>query len=121
LRRRSADDIKSNNVISLWGFDMQKLGTVIGAAVALALSCSAAQSAELILNGNFDSDLLGGAASSWTPGNMVGVGSGNLYNPCCGTSGSPGNMSNQFAAFGWGNLTGVHSISQLLSTVSNAN
>lgn len=80
------------------------------AACAFALAASGAQAAQLITNGDFET----GDLSGWAITGMMGVGTAAIYNPCCGVSGGP--PGNHFAAFGWGNETGVHSISQTLIT-----
>ncbi len=96
----------------------------VGMAVALALTGSAAQAAtNLILNGDFEGFAPGFAlptdpGSAWTVEGMVGVGNGTpaVYGGCCNVEGlNP--LTNQFAAFGWGDIGTTNSISQTLTTV----
>lgn len=69
-------------------------------AVGIALSITApAQATTTILSENFSSGL-----GAFTAIGQVGPATGNDYITCCGTFGSPANMSNPFVAFGSGDL-----------------
>jgi hypothetical protein len=80
-------------------------------AIAAGVLIGAPASSYALTNGDFSSGL-----SGWTKSGTVGVGTEADYNaPAIGGSGNDPSVS-QFAAFGWGNLGGFNSISQVLST-----
>jgi hypothetical protein len=93
------------------------LGFVAGIGGLLGAAASPA-SANLLINGDFET----GALTSWTvnpSGGQVAVYNGYNYQPCCGTTGTPAELSNHFASFGAGDVSiaGV-TISQTFSTTA---
>ncbi len=81
-------------------------------AATLMAFAPAAASATILVNGDFQAASI---TTGWTVSGDVNLGSGPIYNPCCGvTGGVPGNL---FAAFGGGNVTSTNAISQSFATV----
>jgi hypothetical protein len=90
------------------------LGILVGALGLLAITQSPAL-ANLVSNGDFET----GTFSNWTANGAVAVLTGSDYQPCCGTTGSPAELSNHFASFGAGNVAiNGTTIAQTFSTVA---
>jgi hypothetical protein len=86
-------------------------------AAALTVAASGAQAATIV-NGNFET--LGSGIPGWTvsPGNEIIVVPGSAYIPCCGASGTPGELANNFVTFGPGNIANTSTLSQIFSTIA---
>jgi hypothetical protein len=84
---------------------------LLAAAAALSLATPAKSAVNLLANGDFESGILGALPSGWNAtvasGSELLVLKGASYVPCCGASGSPAALANQFAAFGAGNSNNV--------------
>lgn len=73
---------------------------VIASAATAALSVAApAQADTVLVSEDFESSL-----GAFTASGQAVIATGNDYVPCCGTTGSPGNMGNHFVTFGSGNV-----------------
>ena len=69
----------------------------IQALAALMMFTASPAYSQVVLTENFDSGF-----GLFTPTGSVAVANGNAYIPCCGTSGTATNMTNNFVAFGGG-------------------
>jgi len=84
----------------------------LSAALAFAMG-GAANAAELIANGDFESGYTG-----WTPGGQAMLNTAADYVICCGTVGTePAYSTNHFISLGNDDKVGVHKVVQALSTV----
>jgi hypothetical protein len=98
----------------------ERLVLTAGFVAALLGAAGAAQATGLIANGDFEA--AGGSLNGWTvtttqDGNVF-AGTGAIYNPCCGTTGSaPAFTDNHFAAYDSGNVTGSATLSQTFESV----
>lgn len=104
-----------------------KLRTIalVGSAMIGMVAAQAGSAAELIVNGNFEADLITSeTVTGWTitagPTDSVGLSRGLGLAACCGGTGSPSSLLNQYISFGGGN-SGVDdsSISQTFSTTAS--
>jgi hypothetical protein len=92
-----------------------KILLAAAAVSALALAGSV-HAAELIGNGDFEAGF-----TDWSPSGNVAVLTAADYVPCCGTTGTEPNFSNNhFVSFGSGNLAGVDLVSQTFADVLGA-
>jgi opacity protein-like surface antigen len=85
------------------------------ASVCAFCAVAPAQAAvNLLVNGDFESGVVGGAASGWnaTTGttSQIFVINGGAYIPCCGASGTPAALANLFATFGAGNVSNAGAV-----------
>jgi hypothetical protein len=87
-------------------------------AVLGLLSLTAPASANLVTNGDFETNGLSGWTIGPVNGNVAAL-TGANYQPCCGTTGTQAELDNHFASFGSGNqsIAGV-TISQTFTTVA---
>ena len=87
------------------------------AATALTVAASGAQAATIV-NGNFETP--GAGIPGWTvsPGTEIFVLPGSAYVPCCGATGTPADLANNFVTFGAGNVANTSKLSQIFSTIA---
>jgi hypothetical protein len=93
---------------------------------ASALAAASTASAQIIVNGGFEAPASappGAAPSGWSisPGAPIGIYTGNEYNLCCGTFGTPADMANQFVSFGPGNVANGGVLSQTTGALAAGN
>ncbi len=76
------------------------------ALATFALTAPASAAVNLIVNGDFESGVIGGLPTGWNDtsavGNQILVLKGSNYIPCCGAFGSQANLANSFVSFGAG-------------------
>ena len=84
----------------------------IQALAALMMFTASPAYSQVVLTENFNSGF-----GLFTPTGSVAVANGNAYIPCCGTSGTTANMTNNFVAFGGGDQPSGSIMSTQFNTV----
>jgi hypothetical protein len=95
---------------------MSKLRNMLTAVAALtALAAAGSASANVLVNGDFETGLAG-----WTPDNAsIATATGQAYGICCGVGGSgSAYQNNHFATFGSGGFSGVGTLSQNYQSIA---
>ena len=90
---------------------LAKITAISAIGLSLALAGAPANAADLV-NEDFETGF-----GVFTATGQAVIANGNDYIPCCGTSGSPANMANNFVTFGSGNV-GSGLISSPISLVA---